>query len=264
MEPNFRLDGKVTFMTGATGGIGYDSCLALAGMGSDIGILFFNDQEHAEKLAQEIRKLGRQAYLIEQDLERTDKLHGAVERFVQEAGRIDALVSVAGVADLVKYKDVTIAQMERTYRINTMAPFFLAQKAAEYMIAQGGKGRIIFVTSTNALVGEANNLPYNTSKGGCELLTQSLAIELAPHAITVNNVAPGLVQTDILDLDDSFWEEGRRNIPMGRLGEPKEIGAAICFLASPAASYVTGQHIVVDGGLLSEQFPGMRHLTENE
>ena len=116
------------------------------------------------------------------------------------------------------------------------------------------------MTSTNALVGEANNLPYNTSKGGCELMPQSLAIELPPHAITVNNVASGLVQTDILDLDDSFWEEGRRNIPMGWLAEPREIGAAICFLASPAASYITGQHIVVDGGLICEQFPGMRNL----
>jgi NAD(P)-dependent dehydrogenase (short-subunit alcohol dehydrogenase family) len=260
MEPDFRLDGKVTLMTGATGGIGYDSCLALAQMGSDIGILYFKDQQRAEDLARDVRKLGRQAYLIEQDLERTGLLQGVVERFVQDAGRIDILVSVAGVADLVAYKDVTISQMERTYRINTMAPFFLAQIAAKFMVAQGGTGRVIFVTSTNALVGEANNLPYNTSKGGCELMTQSLAIELAPHAITVNNVAPGLVQTDILDLDDSFWEEGRRNIPMGRLGKPQEIGAAICFLASPAASYITGQHIVVDGGLICEQFPGMRNL----
>jgi NAD(P)-dependent dehydrogenase (short-subunit alcohol dehydrogenase family) len=261
MELDFRLDGKVTLMTGATGGIGYDSCLALARIGSDIGILYYQDRQRAEDLARDVRKLGRQAYLIEQDLERTDELHDVVERFVQETGRIDVFVNGAGIADLVTYKDVTISQMERTYRINTMAPFFLAQKAADFMTAQGGKGRIIFVTSTNALVGEANNLPYNTSKGGCELLTQSLAIELAPHGITVNNVAPGLVQTDILELEDSFWEEGRRNIPMGRLGEPREIGAAICFLASPAASYITGQHIVVDGGLICEQFPGMRHLT---
>ena len=262
MEPDFRLDGKVTLMTGATGGIGRDSCLALAAMGSDMGILYFNDQERAEKLAQDIGKLGRKAYLIEQDLERTDQLHGAVERLVEQAGRIDVFVNVAGVADIVKYKDVTATQMERTYRINTMASFFLAQKAAEYMIDQGGLGRIIFVTSTNALVAEANLLPYNTSKGGVELLTQSLAIELAPHAITVNNVAPGLVQTEILDLEESFWEEARYNIPMGRSGKPREIGAAICFLASPSASYVTGQHLVVDGGLICEQFPGLRHQAD--
>ena len=144
MEPDFRLDGKVTLMTGATGGIGYDSCLALAQMGSDIGILYFKDQQRTEDLAADVRKLGRQAYLIEQDLERTGLLQGVVERFVQDAGHIDILVSVAGVADLVAYKDVTISQMERTYRINTMVLFFLAQQiAVKFMVAQRGAGRVI-------------------------------------------------------------------------------------------------------------------------
>ncbi|MDC0935361.1 SDR family NAD(P)-dependent oxidoreductase [Pirellulales bacterium] len=258
MEPNFRLDGRVTLMTGATGGIGRDSCLALAAMGSDMGILHLGDHENAKQLADEIGQLGRRAFVIEQDLERTDELHGVVERFVAEAGRIDVLVNCAGVADVIKYKDVTPALMERTYRINTMASFFLAQKAAEFMIRQGDEGRIINVTSTNALVAEANLAPYNTSKGGVELMTQSLAIELAPHRITVNNVAPGLVKTEIVQLTDSFWEEARRAIPLGRAAEANEIGAAICFIASPAASYITGQHIVVDGGLIIEQFPGLR------
>lgn len=258
MEPNFRLDGKVTLMTGATGGIGHDSCLAMAAMGSDMGILYLGDHANAEKLAGEIRELGRKAYIIEHDLERTDELHGVVERFVAEAGRIDVLVNCAGVADVIKYDDVTPALMERTYRINTMASFFLAQRAADFMIQQGDGGRVINVTSTNALVAEANLAPYNTSKGGVELMTQSLAIELAPHRITVNNVAPGLVVTEIVQLTDSFWDEARRAIPLGRAGEAKEIGAAICFIASPAASYITGQHIVVDGGLIIEQFPGLR------
>ena len=258
MEPNFRLDKKVTLMTGATGGIGHDCCLALAALGSDMGILHYKDQENAQKLAEEIRRLGRKAYIIDQDLERTDDLHGVVERFAKEAGRIDILVNCAGVADIIKYQDVTPALMERTYRINTMAAFFLAQKAAEYMIDQGAGGRVINVTSTNSLVAEANLVPYNTSKGGVELMTQSLAIELAPHAITVNNVAPGLVKTEIVELTDSFWEQARYNIPLGRAGEAREVAAAICFLASPAASYITGQHIVVDGGLICEQFPGLR------
>ena len=223
-----------------------------------MGILHLNDRENAEKLAAEIGQMGRKTYIIEQDLERSDELHGVVERFVDDAGRIDVVVNCAGVADILKYKDVTPLLMERTFRINAMGAFFLAQKAADYMIRQGGGGRIINVTSTNALVAEANLLPYNVSKGGMELLTQSLAIELAPHAVTVNNVAPGLVQTEIVELNESFWQEAKRNIPLGRSAEPEEVAAAICFLASPAASYITGQHIVVDGGLIIEQFPGLR------
>ena len=90
------------------------------------------------------------------------------------------------------------------------------------------------------------------------LLTQTLAIELAPEKITVNNVAPGLVITTIVELSGSFWEEAKRAIPLGRPAEPEEVAAAVCFLASPAACYITGQHIVVDGGLIIEQFPGLR------
>ena len=148
--------------------------------------------------------------------------------------------------------------MERTFRINTMAPFFMAQKAAEFMIRQGDGGRIVNIASTNALVAEANLVPYNVSKGGVEMLTQTLAIELAPEKITVNNVAPGLVITTIVELSGSFWEEAKRAIPLGRPAEPEEVAAAVCFLASPAACYITGQHIVVDGGLIIEQFPGLR------
>ena len=258
MEPNFRLDQKVTLFTGGTGGIGSGSCLAMAALGSDVGILHLNDPEKAETLAEQIRAMGRKAYTIEQDLDRIDELHGVVERFVRDAGRIDILVNCAGVCDILKYKDVTPSVMERTFRINTMAPFFLAQKAADFMIQQGNGGRIVNVASTNALVAEANLVPYNTSKGGVEMLAQTLAIELAPHKITVNNVAPGLVKTTIVELTDSFWEEARRAIPMGRPAEHREVSAAICFLASPAASYITGQHIVVDGGLIIEQFPGLR------
>jgi len=174
------------------------------------------------------------------------------------------LVNNAGIADLVPFSRVDQETMERTLRVNVMGPFFLSQAAARHMMARGQGGRIINVTSTNGFVAEALLSPYNASKGAMEMVTKSLALELGPHGITVNSVAPGLIETEIgmdFPLKPQFWDYAKEHIPLGRLGKARDVGTAVVFLASDAGAYITGQHIIVDGGLLAEQFPRMQFYT---
>ncbi len=146
-----------------------------------------------------------------------------------------------------------------------MGPFFLSQIVSKRMIERGKGGGIINITSTNGFVGEALLSTYNASKGAMEMLTKSFAIELGPHDITVNSVAPGLIETEIgLDfpLKPEFWDYAKEHIPLqNKLGAPKDIAGTVVFLASEASAYISGQHIIVDGGLLCEQFPRTQFYT---
>lgn len=257
----FSLEGKTALVSGASRGIGADVALGLAEAGADVAVLYRSRAEDAERTAAAVEKLGRRAFVRKQDVGDLDTLPEAVEAVVGALGRLDILVNNAGVADLVPFAEVDRELMERTMRVNVTGPFFLSQAAAKHMAGRGGGGRIVNVTSTNGFVAEALLAPYNASKGAMEMLTKSLAIELGPHKITVNSVAPGLIGTEIaLDfpLKPEFWEYAKEHIPLGQLGDPKDVAGAVVYLASEAAKYVTGQHIIVDGGLLADQFPRMQ------
>ena len=264
MDTTAKLDGKVAVVTGGGRGIGCAICLALAEAGADVAIVFRRHREEADKVADAIRKSGRRACAIQQDMGDIDALPNVIARVVADLGRLDILVNNAGIADLVPFQRVDREMMERTLRINVTGPFFLSQAAAKHMIERGEGGRIIAITSTNGFVAEALLAPYNASKGAMEMLTKSLAIELGPHRITVNSVAPGLIETEIgLDflLKPEFWDSAREHIPLGKLGQAKDVAGAVVFLASEAGAYITGQHIIVDGGLLADQFPRMKFYT---
>jgi len=261
---SFSLEGKACLVSGGSRGIGADVALALAEAGADIAILYRSRQEEADRIAGAVQALGRRACAIRQDVGETAALGATVDRVVDALGRLDILVNNAGIADLVPFSRVTEAVMERTLRVNVMGPFFLSQAAARHMLARGQGGRIINVTSTNGFVAEALLSPYNASKGAMEMVTKSLAIELGPHGITVNSVAPGLIETEIgmdFPLKPQFWDYAREHIPLGRLGKARDVGTAVVFLASEAGAYITGQHIIVDGGLLADQFPRMQFYT---
>ncbi len=264
MANPFDLTGKVALVAGGSRGLGAAIATALAEAGADVGILYRSREAEAEQIASDVRVRGRRAWLIRQDLAETAALPRVIDRFVDEAGTIDILVNNAAVAELVTFDRVTPEMMERTLRINVMGPFFLSQRAATCMIDKGTAGRIIHITSTNGFMAEGLLSPYNASKGALELLTGSLAIELAPHEITVNSVAPGLVETEIgLDfpLRPDFKPWADRHIPLGRWATADEVAGAVVFLASDAARYITGQRIVVDGGLTCDQFPRLSFYT---
>ncbi len=260
MNP-FDLTGKAALVTGGGRGIGRDISLALARAGADVAIFYRSRASDAESAAVEVRGMGRRAAVVQQDVGDLDTVAYGFDKAAAELGKIDILVNNAGVADLVPFDEVDAAMLERTLRINVMGPFLLSQAAAKHMISRGAGGRIINISSTNAFVGEALLAPYNASKGAVQMLTQSLAIELGPHSITVNCVAPGLIETEIADdfpLKDGFWEYAVEHIPLGKLGKPSHVCGAVVYLASESASYITGQHIIIDGGLISDQFPRMQ------
>lgn len=264
MASPFSLEGKTALVSGGSRGIGHGISLALAQAGADVAVLYRNRGEEAAQTVDAIRKLGRRGREFQQDVGDIDSLAGTVDAVVAEFGKLDILVNNAGVADLVPFSLVDRETMERTLRVNVMGPFFLAQAAARHFVERKSPGRIINVTSTNGFVAEALLSPYNASKGAMEMLTKSLAIELGPHRITVNSVAPGLIATEIgLDfpLKPQFWEYAKEHIPLGELGQPSDVAGAVVFLAGDAGAYITGQHIIVDGGLLADQFPRMQFYT---
>jgi NAD(P)-dependent dehydrogenase (short-subunit alcohol dehydrogenase family) len=258
------LDGMVALVSGGSRGIGAAIAQALAQAGADVAVLYRSRADEAETMAQKVREAGRRACVIRQDVGEIDSLAATVARTVDEFGRLDILVNNAGIADLVPFERVDPETMERTLRVNVMGPFFLSQAAAAHMAERGEGGRIINITSTNGFVAEALLSAYNASKGAMEMLTKSLAIELGPKKITVNSVAPGLIETEIgqgFPLKPEFWEYAREHIPLGTLGAAADVAGAVVFLAGRAGAYITGQHIIVDGGLLADQFPRMQFYT---
>jgi NAD(P)-dependent dehydrogenase (short-subunit alcohol dehydrogenase family) len=264
MANAFSLQGKAALVSGGSRGIGKDIALMLGEAGADVAIFYRKNEQAAAHTVGAIQAMGRKALAIRQDVGQLETLEAAIDAVIARLGRLDILVNNAGIADLAPFDRVDREMMERTLRVNVMGPFFLSQAAARRMIAGGIRGRIINITSTNAFVGEALLAPYNASKGALEMLSQSLAIELGKHGITVNSVAPGLIRTEIgLDfpLAPEFWEYARQHIPLGALGEPRDVAGAVVFLAGDAAAYITGQHIIVDGGLLAQQFPRMQFYT---
>ncbi len=263
-KQRFDLSGKRALITGATQGIGRGIALALAQHGADIVVIDQTDEKNARDLAQQVEELGREFHFYQQDLEETGKLAELADRIWRDVGGLDILVNNAGTAYLERFNEITLEHWRRTLAVNLDAVFFLSQRVAEHMIAAGVKGRIINLSSKNGLVAEASLAHYNASKGGVELLTQSLAIELGPHGISVNAIAPGIIETQIageFEIDPAFFDYYKEHIPLEhRFGSVEEIAGAAVFLASAAGSYMTGQHLVIDGGVLCQQVPRMQFL----
>ena len=264
-KERFDLTGKTALVTGGSRGIGPGIALAMAEHGADVGIVYRTASEDAEKVAAQLRKLGRNAWVYQQDLAETDALHGLADRAWQEMGKIDILVNNAGLAYSDHFNEITIERWRKVMAVNIDAVFFLTQRVAERMIAGGIEGRIINVSSVNGLVAEAGLAHYNASKGAVEMLTRSLAIELGPHGITVNSICPGVIETDIgeefgFDVEE-FFNAYRHHIPLkGRLGTVEDCAGIAVFLTSRAGAYVTGQHVVNDGGIVCQQMPRMQFM----
>ncbi|MEU0634240.1 SDR family oxidoreductase [Streptomyces sp. NPDC005989] len=260
----FDLTGRTALVTGAARGLGRSFAVGLAEAGADLVLVDLPGAEGLGETAAAIGALGRGCRTYGQDLADIDALPGFVDAVRAEAGPLHILVNNAGTAALERFNEITPASWSRIMRVNVDAVFFLSQRIAEHMTADSVAGRIITITSKNALVAEAGLAHYNASKAAAQLLTETLAVELAPHGITANTLAPGMVETPIdgeFPFDREAFESAyRERIPLGRYARPDECVGALLLLASDAGAYLTGARIVVDGGVLADQMPRMRFM----
>ncbi|BCJ36410.1 gluconate 5-dehydrogenase [Actinocatenispora thailandica] len=261
----FDLTGRRAVVTGAAQGLGETLALGLAEAGAAIVAVDRPGAPGLDALTARIEAAGGSCRPVGYDLADTEGLAGLADTIRAQAGPVDVLVNNAGTARLEHFNQITVAGWRELMRINVDAVFFLSQRIAEHMIADRIAGRIITISSKNGLMAEAGLAHYNASKGAVELLTQSLAAELGPHSITANTIAPGMLATPIADdfpLDrEAFDAAWRDRIPLaGGPGSPADCVGAMLLLASDAGRYITGTHLVVDGGVLADQLPRLRFM----
>ncbi|MEQ0559988.1 SDR family oxidoreductase [Amycolatopsis sp. NEAU-NG30] len=238
-------------VTGADSGIGRAVAVALAGGGLDVGITYHSDADGAEETAAEVRSHGVAAYVRRLDLTELPGAADVVDAFAEDLGGIDVLVNCSGTGSSQRVLDLSFEKWREVLDVDLDGVFLVSQRAARHMIDAGRGGRIITITSVHEHVPRVGAAPYCAAKAGAGALTQVLALELAEHGITVNSVAPGEISTPMTGQTDADpREQDRPGIPLGRPGHAAEVAAAVAFLATPAAGYVTGTSLVVDGGLL--------------
>jgi len=249
-----RLTDKVAIVTGASAGIGQAIARAFAAEGAHLALAAVDRPEEMEADAAEFRRLGRRALVLTVDVSRVADIRRMVDATIAHFGRVDILVNNAGVRIYYGYGDVPEEDYDRLMAVNLRAPFFTGQFVIPHMKKQGG-GKIIHMASQLGLVGAAGSSAYCTAKGGLINLTHTMALELAPHNIHVNAIAPGPIATEFflnrVAKDPAALEARMRHLPSGRLGKPEEIAAAAVYLASDESSYCHGTVLVVDGGYIA-------------
>jgi len=247
--PSFDLTGKVALITGAARGLGRACALALAHAGADIG-LGLRDVESAEDVEKEIKALGRKVIRLQMDVSNLQQIKDAVELLAEKFGKIDILLNNVGVAPSNPAEEVTEADFDLTLNLNLKGSFFTAQAVGKKMIKQGS-GRIINMSSQAGFVALDNESVYCMTKAGINHLTKNLASEWAKYNINVNAVAPTFIETPGTEpwlKNPAFRKSVVDRIPLGRVGKPMEVAGAVIFLASEAASLITGDIMLIDGG----------------
>ncbi|HZS33688.1 MAG TPA: glucose 1-dehydrogenase [Methylomirabilota bacterium] len=245
------LSGRTAVVTGATRGIGRAIAVGLAAAGADV-LVHGRDAAAGRTVAAEVGALGRRAVWYGADLARPGAAGAVVQAALDAFGRVDVLVNNAGVFERLPALELDEAGWDRLLAVNLKAAFFAAQAAARAMRASARGGVIVNVSSDAAWSGGLNPCAhYAASKAGLVSITRSLARELAPHRIRVNAVAPGLIATEMGETAGAALPELR--IPLGREGTPAEVAACVVFLASDAASYVTGATLNLSGGLVLDR-----------
>jgi NAD(P)-dependent dehydrogenase (short-subunit alcohol dehydrogenase family) len=271
-----NLSGKSAIVTGAGRpmGMGRAIALKLAEMGADLTVADLptsmegyewyptGNWQGVEDTAEEIRKLGGRALPVSVDITKPDMVQTMVDATLNEYGRVDILVNNAGGGPGVgPVIELSLEDWKKTIDINLTGTFLCSQAALKSMIAAGNGGRIISISSISAKIPSPNIAPYNASKAGVISLTQTMALEVAEYNITVNAICPGNIDTQLLvaecefiaEMNEISPEEARQiyidEVPLKRLGQAEDVAAVVAFLATPAAGYLTGQAINVDGGI---------------
>ena len=248
-QPSFSLTGQVALVTASSKGIGKACALALAESGADI-ILGLRQLSAGEGLVRQIQKMGREVLPVQMDVTKMDEISAAVQTGLKHFKHIDILVNNAGIGAPNPAERVTEKDFDNTLNVNLKGTFFTAQAVGKIMIKQK-RGRIINICSQAGFVALPTESVYCMTKAAIAHLTKCLALEWASYNITVNAVAPTFITTPGTKkwLDDAdFRASVRKRIPLGRIGKPEEVAGPVVFLASAAASLITGETIMVDGG----------------
>lgn len=246
------LRGKTMLVTGGSTGIGRAIALGAVAQGAKIAINHLGDGDRAAEVVAEAEAMGSKAIAVEGDVADPASADAFVLAAVEAFGAVDSFVSNAGICPFHAFLDLPPEVLERTMRVNLHGAYYMVQAAAKQMVAQGGGGSIIAISSISALVGGEFQTHYTPTKAGVLSLMQSTAIALGKHAIRCNALLPGTIETDInrADLSDPAKRAYMENrIPLGRLGEPDDLAGPAIFLASDMARFVTGAALLVDGGM---------------
>lgn len=247
-----RLEGKVAIVTGSATGIGKACAQAMAREGACVAIDYVGNPADAQNVVDGITAAGGRALAVAADVSKQDQVQNLVDETVRTFGRLDIMHNNAGWEKKIPFLDMPLETYQQVIDINLTGTWLGSQIAARQMVKQGDGGRIINTSSVHEDITMPTNAPYCAAKGGIRMLMRTIAIELAPHRITVNNIAPGAIFTPIdadIQADPALENALMAEIPLHRWGQPEEVANLAVFLASDEAAYITGATYFIDGGM---------------
>jgi glucose 1-dehydrogenase len=252
--PHKALNEKVAIVTGAATGIGKAIALEFGRRGAKVVVNYIGDAERANEVVNGIRQEKGAAITLEADVSKSAEVTRMIEQTISKMGGIDVLVNNAGIEEESPFLEKTEEEWDRVIAVDLKGPFLCTQIAAREMVKRG-RGTIINISSVHEDLPFPGYAAYCAAKGGLRMLCRDLALELAPHNINIVNVAPGAIDTPINEKTLTDPEKKlalKREIPLGRVGEPREVAKLVCYLASDDAGYITGTTVVIDGGLMHQ------------
>lgn len=250
-----QLKDKVAIVTGAATGIGQAIAVRFAQEGAAVVVDYVGSPEVADETSRRIQGSGGRSIAVAADVSKLDDVQRLIDQTLSAFGRLDIAVNNAGIEKKFAFIDYPIDEARKILEVNLVGPFLVSQAVARQMIHQGHGGRIINISSVHEDLPMPMNTPYSMSKGGLRMLTRTIAVELAKHGITANNIGPGAIYTPIdadIEAQPEVEQALMREIPLSRWGKPEEIAGLAAYLASDEAGYVTGSTYFIDGGMLRQ------------
>lgn len=248
-----KLEGRRALVTGSDQGIGQAIALQLAEEGANVVVNYRKNRDGGEQTGDRIRQMGRKSAVLQADVGKTDQARKLVEQSIAALGGLDVLVNNAGIEKRAAFLEITEEAYREVVEVDMTAPFFLTQAFVRHLVDGKRPGKVINISSVHEELPFPHFTPYCMAKGGLRMMMRNLAVELGSCGITVNNIAPGAIETPInreMLNDPKLVGSLLQNIPLKRVGKPADVASLAAFLASAEADYITGSTFYVDGGLL--------------